>query len=97
MKKKYAGMQYWLLYTAVWIGIIILLKLDENEDYSLFLLVLIALVAGYATALMAYNLEDYIKYAFRKLFSRKSKIGLSARIKKPKFRFRMIPDRTPGR
>lgn len=85
-------MQYWLLYTAIWIGVIIIANLDLNENYSPVMLGIGAIAAGYVTALVMYNLEDQIKYLFRKAFSGERKLGLSSRIKKPKFRLKMIPD-----
>lgn len=87
MKKASAGMQYWLLCVGIWMVCILM----NDIEYPLLDMLKYSVLGGYVTALIIYNLEDYIKYIFKKLFSTTSKVAPS-RIRKPKFRFKFIPD-----
>lgn len=87
MKKTSAGLQYWLLCIGIWMVAI----LTSDIEYPLTELFLYSILGGYITALFVYNIEDYIRYFFKKIFSATSKVA-PYRIKKPKFRFKFIPD-----
>ncbi len=87
MSKVQTGLLYWFLSTCFCMVVILFIDID----YPLTSLLLRSIVFGYAIALILYNFKDLFRYWYRKYFSTTRKID-SSRIRKPKFKFHLIPD-----
>jgi hypothetical protein len=92
MKRRYAGLHYWLLFTGIWLVGILFSQPEPEPEFTLLSMFGMAIGLGYISAMIMYNFEDQFRFLLRKIFTSRNRFTSPSRRPMPKWKFRIIPD-----